>query len=559
MIDTIRVALAQINSVVGDLTGNAQKISESTINAKSNGADLIVFPELALTGYPPEDLLVRRAFIRRCAETLENLAEGIEGITAIVGAPVMRNNNLLNSAVVLGGANVKSVISKTELPNYGVFDERRYFTTGVNGPLIKIGAALIGVSICEDIWVENRLLDEQARGGANLLVNISSSPYRLGAGATRIKIVTDHCKRLSIPMAYCNIVGGQDELVFDGASFICGPDGEITDTARSFIEDLLMADIAVNSGDANGRDVIELAAGTEGKTAIPDVERIKITDENEEVYSALTLGTRDYVNKNGFREVVIALSGGIDSALTTAVAVDALGPERVHVVFMPSPYSSQQSLDDALQISENLGLNMMNLPIGDLMEGFDNTLADAFAGYEKNVTEENIQARIRGALVMALSNKFGWLTLTTGNKSEIAVGYCTLYGDTVGGFAVIKDVFKTKVFHLCEWRNEKAGYDLIPQTIIDKPPSAELKPDQKDSDSLPPYDVLDHILFEYIEQEKSVEEIEQGGYDHQLVLRVVSMVDGNEYKRRQGPIGVKITPKAFGRDRRFPITCKYRD
>lgn len=555
-----RIALAQINPVVGDLEGNAQLIIERTAKAREAGAGLVVFPEMALCGYPPEDLLIRPRFVARCARQMEKIAQRTEEATVILGAPVERNG-LFNAACVLAGGGVRAEIFKKELPNYGVFDERRYFTPGDGGPLIKTGPAIIGITVCEDIWVENGLVENQAARGANLLVNISASPFRLEVDKTRTGIGSRLARRHNTPLAYCNIVGGQDELVFDGRSFITGPDGNVSAFAGGFCEDLLIADVPLR--EPAGRadvDVIDLGAPAVAASGpVPDQTRRPIENENEEIYQAITLGTRDYVEKNGFREVVVALSGGIDSAMTTAIAVDALGPDRVHVVAMPSPHSSEGSVKDSEKLAENLGLSMMTLPIGDIMESYDRTLAGAFAGRDKDIAEENIQARIRGALVMALSNKFGWLTLATGNKSEIAMGYCTLYGDMAGGFAVIKDVFKTRVYAMSRWRNEKAGYDLIPDAIITKEPSAELRPDQKDSDSLPPYGELDPILEAYIERDLSVEEIVASGAGRDLALRVVKAVDKNEYKRRQGPIGVKITPKAFGRDRRHPITCRYVD
>ncbi|VAX16698.1 NAD synthetase / Glutamine amidotransferase chain of NAD synthetase, partial [hydrothermal vent metagenome] len=387
-------------------------------------------------------------------------------------------------------------------------------------------------------------------------------PYRLGAGGARHTLVAGHAKRLKTPLAYCNLVGGQDELVFDGGSFVMDANGEVTASAEYFREDILIADITLKKHPAARRDVIELGPGIKEKPETPVKKRRGALSEDEEVYEALTLGVRDYAGKNGFDTAVIALSGGVDSALTTAIAVDALGPDRVKTVYMPSPYSSPESESDAKRLTDGLssnGVEMMTLPIGGAMKEYDKALADVFKEGEPGLAEENIQARIRGAMLMALSNKFGWLVLTTGNKSEIAVGYCTLYGDTVGGFAVIKDLFKTRVYRLCRWRNKKAEKDIIPQSIINKPPSAELRPGQLDTDSLPPYDLLDPILAEYIERDKNIDEIRKLGYSRRLVIDIIKMVDASEYKRRQGPLGVKITPKAFGRDRRTPVTCRFTD
>jgi len=567
MTGNIRIALAQINPTVGDFKGNTSMIAKTAAAARKMGADIAIFPELAVTGYPPEDLLLRPAFIRRCSDAVAQLAKMTDGIVVVAGAPV-KENRIYNAAAVLAGGKVAGVIMKNELPNYGVFDERRYFSSGDNGPLIKIGDALIGVSICEDIWVENDILRSQVADGANLLLNLSSSPYRLGAGGERHTLVAGHAKKLNTPLAYCNLVGGQDELVFDGGSFVTDANGEVTASAEYFREDILIADIilkkhpAARHPTAVGRDIIELAPSLKEKPETPAVNRRKALSEDEEVYEALTLGVRDYACKNGFDTAVIALSGGVDSALTTAIAVDALGPERVKTVYMPSPYSSPESKSDAKRLTDGLqsgGVEMMTLPIGGAMNEYDKALAGVFKGGEPGLAEENIQARIRGAMLMALSNKFGWLVLTTGNKSEIAVGYCTLYGDTVGGFAVLKDLFKTRVYRLCRWRNAKAGIDIIPQSIIEKPPSAELRPGQLDTDSLPPYDLLDPILAEYIEHDKNIDEIRKLGYGRRLVIDVIRMVDASEYKRRQGPLGVKITPKAFGRDRRTPVTCRFTD
>jgi len=557
---TLRIALAQVNPTVGDLAGNRDLALENIERATKAGADLVVFPELMVSGYPPEDLLTRPSFIRKTAATVAEIARGVTECAVLIGAPMEAGGRVRNAACVLSGGKLAGVIYKTELPNYGVFDERRYFEPGANGPLLKIGDAFIGITICEDIWVGDALPSHQVKDGANLLVNLSGSPYRVKVSDTRQSIVSGIARKLGAPFVYCNLVGGQDELVFDGRSFIAEEGGGIVVTASAFAEDLLIADIEIAAPKHPlGRKVLELPTAQRDKPPIEVAARKSVLSEDEEIYEALTLGVHDYIEKNGFKDVVIALSGGIDSALTCAIAVDAIGPERVHVVSLPSPYSSEGSVSDARLMAENFGLSMISLPIQEPMNAFDATLEDVFKGREKDIAEENIQARIRGALVMALSNKFGWLVLTTGNKSEIAVGYCTLYGDMAGGFALIKDVFKTRVYSLCRWRNLKAGRDIIPLSIIEKEPSAELSPGQKDTDSLPPYDVLDPILEAYIEHDKNIDEIENLGYSRQLASRVIRMVDASEYKRRQGPIGVKITSKAFGRDRRHPITCKYID
>ncbi len=559
MTTSIRVALAQANPIVGDVSGSINLALSFITKADAAGADIVIFPELMVSGYPPEDLLTRKRFINRCENAIKTIADAtLNGPAALIGAPVVDNGVLKNTACILAGGKWQGSIFKQELPNYGVFDEQRYFEPGANGPLVKIGPAVAGVTICEDIWVENNILCDQAKCGANLSINISGSPYWVDAHPARKNIVERNARRFKTPFVYCNLVGGQDELVFDGRSFVCDENGEVVALAEAFSEDLLVIDINVNETRLSiKRETIDISVRQSPKPPVPIVKRHEITSENEEIYEAIALGLKDYVDKNGFKTVVVASSGGIDSALTLVIAVDALGPSRVRSVSMPSPYSSEGSVTDANKLSENLGVEMISMPIGDLMDVYDKTLENVFKDREKDITEENIQARIRGALIMALSNKFGWLVLSTGNKSEIAVGYCTLYGDMAGGFAVIKDLLKTRVYDLCRWRNEKEGRDLIPQSIIAKEPSAELRPDQRDTDSLPEYSLLDPILKEYIEKNRDVDEIEKLGYSRQLVAHIATMVDRNEYKRRQGPMGVKITVKAFGKDRRRPVTCKF--
>ena len=555
---TFRLAMAQINPVAGDLERNTGLILDGISKAAQMGADLAVFPELSVSGYPPEDLLLRPSFIRRCREALERIAAQTRGTAAIVGAPVAHGGSLKNAAAILAGGKVAGFIAKTELPNYGVFDEKRYFTPGANGPLISIGSALVGVTICEDIWTSDAITARQAADGANLLVNISASPYREGALEARMRLVSQTARRHKIAFAYCNITGGQDELIFDGRSFVTGQDGSQTAAMAAFEEDFLLVDIpGLSPGGSAGREVIAITSGSASKPPIAEKPRAPIAGPDEEVYMALALGVKDYIGKNRFPGAIVALSGGIDSALTCAIAVDALGPQRVMGLLMPSPFSSRGSVDDAAKLAANLGIKTATLPIGEAMETYDRILSDVFRGRPKDVAEENIQARIRGNLVMAISNKTGMLALTTGNKSETAMGYCTLYGDMAGGLAVIKDVYKMKVYALSRWRNQKAGRDLIPRESIEKEPSAELRPGQKDTDSLPPYDVLDPILRDYIEGGLDADQIAAKGADPALVARIIRMVDMNEYKRRQGPIGLKITEKAFGRDRRLPITCRY--
>ncbi|VAX19784.1 NAD synthetase / Glutamine amidotransferase chain of NAD synthetase [hydrothermal vent metagenome] len=558
MTSPLRLALAQVNPTVGDLKGNTDIILSCIDKAKAQGADLVVFPELCITGYPPEDLLIRKAFIKKTGEAVDEIASSADGLTVIVGAPVF-DGGLRNAALILADGKWLGSIYKKELPNYGVFDEKRYFTPGDNGPLVKIGEHVVGVTICEDIWVANDIVRRQVEDGAGLLVNIAGSPYRVDAGRVRGEIAAALAKKHNVPFAYVNIVGGQDELVFDGRSFLMGKGAIALETLAAFEEDILVVDVnARGSGPGDARMVIKAAQSGEPKPATRKRKPHSIENENEEIYKAITLGTRDYVNKNGFKGALIALSGGIDSALVLALAVDALGPRRVHALSMPSPYSSQGSIEDARKLADNLGVKMESIPIDGLIAQYDKALSHALRGRDKDTTEENIQARIRGALIMALSNKFGCLVLATGNKSELATGYCTLYGDMAGGFAVIKDLFKTKVYDLCRWRNKQAGYDIIPKEIIEKEPSAELKPDQKDTDSLPAYETLDPILKAYIERGNDVDEIVEMGYSGDLVLEVMEMVDRNEYKRRQGPVGVKITVRAFGRDWRLPITNQFK-
>ena len=526
MPDDLRIALAQMNAVVGDIDGNAARVEQLAAEARDAGAQLVVFPELTLTGYPPEDLLLKRSFLRRAQAALEGLETG--GITAIVGWPEQADGRVHNAAAVVAGGQVRAVYRKLLLPNYGVFDERRWFEPGSGPVVVDVAGTPVGITVCEDIWAPEPTA-ATAVAGARVVVNLSASPYQHGKGMERERMIVELARDNNVTMAFCNLVGGQDELVFDGHSLIVAPGGDVIARGPQFDEALVLA----------------------GQVADP-------LPPEEEVYRALVTGVRDYVAKNGFERVVIASSGGIDSALTVLVAVDALGPERVVTVTMPSRYSSEGTRSDARTISENLGVELYELSIEDATAAYDELLADAFAGREPDLTEENLQARVRGNIVMALSNKFGWLVLTTGNKSEMSVGYATLYGDMAGGFAVLKDVFKQWVYRLVRWRNERAGRELVPSSVLERPPSAELRHEQRDDQSLPPYDVLDAILEGYVENDLDATELVARGLPEEDVARVVRMVDLAEYKRRQAPPGVKISPKAFGRDRRLPITNRWR-
>jgi NAD+ synthase (glutamine-hydrolysing) len=579
----IRLALAQIDPTVGDIEGNVRLISESIQRARDGGAQLVILPELCLSGYPPEDLLLRRDFLEAVRQGLATIAAEVEGLVALVGFPerVDRPADELehfdplidpppppayNSLAVLAGGEVRAVYRKCDLPNYGVFDERRYFQPGSEPALIMVDGALVGLTVCEDIWHPGFPESNEVAAGAHLVVNSSASPYHRGKGRAREAMIADRARSNGAAFALCNIVGGQDELVFDGASVVIGPDGETLARAAQFEPELLLCDLMVPaSGDSSdgagaARDVPILAELTSEARPEGDLEpRLAepLADEEGEVYGALTLGLRDYVEKNGFERVVIALSGGIDSALVALIAVDALGPDRVSVVVMPSPNSADATQADARTIAANLGVELIEISIAEAMEAYAEALAPSFEGAEPGLAEENIQARIRGNLVMALSNKFGWLVLTTGNKSEMSVGYATLYGDMAGGFAVIKDIFKLLVYRLVRWRNEREGSELVPASVLDRPPSAELRPDQQDEDSLPPYETLDRILEAYVERDEGVETLVAEGLPEETVLEVIRLVDRAEYKRRQAPPGIRVSTKAFGRDRRLPITNRF--
>jgi NAD+ synthase (glutamine-hydrolysing) len=558
----LRLGLAQLNPTVGDIPGNAALAQEWIERARDRGADLVLLPELLISGYPPEDLLLKQHFVDAAEAAVAELAASIEGIVALVGCP-WRDPSLHNGLAVLASGRVQTVYRKVLLPNYGVFDERRYFEPGPGAELIEVGGVRIGLTICEDVWLPGPPTSTEALAGAALILNASASPYHRGKGHDREGMVAERAQENGIAMALCNTVGGQDELVFDGHSVIVDSDGRTVARAAQFVEELLLCDLELPIGAPESAEPARApstaslpAAGTAGREPIEPV-RADWLEDSAEVYAALRLGLSDYVTKNGFTHAVLGLSGGIDSALVALLAADALGAEQVTCVIMPSPYSSAGTQHDARMVAAHLGCEVIEVPIATMMASYEQALAPAFAGTRPGVAEENIQARIRGNIVMALSNKFGWLPLTTGNKSELSVGYATLYGDMAGGFAVIKDVPKTLVYELVRYRNEIEGRDLVPRSAIERAPSAELRPDQLDSDALPPYEVLDRALEEYVERDGSRESLVAAGIDATTADRVIQLVDRAEYKRRQAPPGVKITPKAFGRDRRLPITNRF--
>ncbi|HAZ31832.1 MAG TPA: NAD+ synthase [Dehalococcoidia bacterium] len=559
-----RIGLAQVNCTVGDLEGNTAKILHYIERARAMQVDLVCFPEMAITGCPPEDLLLKPEFITGNLKKLDVIVRQSPAIAVVVGF-VDSRDGLYNAAAVAYDGKLCGIYHKTCLPNYGVFDENRYFQPGTEAPIFVISGVSIGVNISEDIWYPTGPASRQASAGAELIVNISASPYHAGKRGLRERMLADRASEDAVILAYLNLVGGQDELVFDGGSMLLDGRGEAIARAKQFEEDFVVADLDIVSQEAHTR-VWSLGSGV----PLPDsrlstldsrlfpARSVESYDPVGEIYAALVLGTRDYIHKNGFYRVLVGLSGGVDSSLVAAIAVDALGPENVSGVSMPSRYSSEGSRIDAQLLSENLGIEMRVIPIEEAMDGYLSMLAGSFAGTQEGIAEENLQARIRGNILMALSNKFGWLVLTTGNKSEIACGYCTLYGDTAGGFAVIKDVLKTLVYELARHKNSSAAKEIIPRHVIEKEPSAELRPGQRDVDSLPPYEVLDPILEAYVEEDKSLDQIVALGFDRELVQRVISLVDRSEFKRRQLPPGIKITPRAFGKDRRLPITNRYR-
>ena len=588
---TLRIAMAQINPTVGDIVGNTRLIKRWIKEARKAKADVVAFPELALTGYPPEDLLLKSQFITDNLRALDEIAKGCKDLMVVVGyagrgdAHSLRVRHsvvpagehvLSNAAAILCEGRVVASYSKWMLPNYGVFDESRYFSPGRKTPLIILRGVTVAVNICEDIWYPEGPTRVQAAAGAEVIVNINASPFHCGKSRVREQMLATRARENGVVLTYTNVVGGQDELVFDGNSVILDHQGEVIARGKAFEEDFIVADLNL--------EAVARARRTQGQkklsprrsaaaveicvASLPAVPKVRVRavpdlvaglDPLEEVYQALTLGVRDYVRKNGFTRVMIGLSGGVDSALTAVLAVDALGPENVWGLFMPSPYTSGDSYEDVAELGKRLSISVRTIPITTLFDTYRHSLAETFEGCAPDTTEENLQARIRGSLLMAFSNKFGHLVLTTGNKSEMSVGYATLYGDMAGGFAAIKDVPKTMVYDLAKLRNRRGATPAIPKRTLDRPPTAELRPNQKDEDSLPPYEILDPILQAYVEEDRSLEEIVEAGYDRATVACVIALVDGSEYKRRQAPIGIKITHRALGKDRRMPITNGYRN
>jgi NAD+ synthase (glutamine-hydrolysing) len=586
---TFRIAMVQMNPTVGDLDGNVRRITNWLEEAKKAKPDLVAFPELAITGYPPEDLLLKPQFVADNRRALSHVIRACRDCVAVVGyvgqgplsglretaSAVLSagRHELWNAAAVIADRRLAMTYAKWYLPNYGVFDESRYFNPGRRLPLLTVNGTVVGVNICEDIWLPEGPTRRQANAGAEVIVNINASPFHVGKSRSREEMLATRARDNRVIVTYTNTVGGQDELIFDGNSVVLDHTGEAIARAKAFEEDLLVVDLNVESV-ARTRAAAARARGVAGKAVAVDrvvvkgrasMKRIRcvpsmvpLADPLDEVYRALTLGVRDYVKKNGFKQVVIGLSGGIDSALTAVLAVDALGPDNVLGVFMPSPYTARESREDTRELARRLKIQVKTLPITPVFRSYLQTLKSTFRGRTADTTEENIQARIRGNLLMALSNKFGHLVLTTGNKSEMSVGYATLYGDMAGGFAVIKDVPKTMVYELARRRNRESMQAVIPKRILDRPPTAELRLNQKDEDSLPPYPVLDPILKAYVEDDRSVDEMVEMGFARKTVLRVVSLVDRSEYKRRQAPVGIKITHRGLGKDRRMPITNGYR-
>ena len=557
----IRIAQAQINSVVGDFAHNKEKILKYINIAKDRGADMVVFPELSVCGYPPEDLLLKPGFLEANMQTVDELKRDVSGITAIVGYADRDNGDAYNAAAIIQDGEILGVYHKMELPNYGVFDEKRYFKEGTRCIALKLKDAFIVPTICEDIWIKGDMPERFSREiGADMILNISASPFYAGKFQLRIDIGRGFASRVGAPLFFTNLVGAQDELVFDGGSFVIDPAGDLISCARRFCEQLLFTDIEVKGKgkkDVKGTQFIELTDHTRHTQVSAHYYLADKLTPLEEIYHALVLGTRDYVIKNGFKKVLIGLSGGIDSSLVAVIAVDALGKENVIGVTMPSQYTSSETLGDAERLAKGLDIELIRLEIRPIYDAYLNILKKVFDTSVHTIAHENLQARIRGNLLMAISNRFGYLVLTTGNKSEIAVGYCTLYGDTAGGFAVIKDLPKMMVYELARYANLIWAREIIPESVINRAPSAELRPNQKDEDSLPPYPVLDRIIHAYVEEDKDIDQIIKQGLDPELVRDVIRMIDRNEYKRRQSPPGVKITSKAFGRDWKFPITNRY--
>ncbi|HOB47409.1 MAG TPA: NAD+ synthase [Zoogloea sp.] len=534
----LTVAVAQLNCVVGDLSGNARRILDAVTQAKAAGADVVLTPELALCGYPPEDLLLRPAFLQACADELAALAVQVQGVTVLVGYPAVQGGSRYNAAAVIRDGRVIATYFKHRLPNYEVFDEERYFEPGLDACVFDLKGVKVGVNICADVW-ESGAAEVARNAGAELLLVLNASPFHMNKQQLRYEVMRERIADTGLPVVYCNLVGGQDELVFDGGSFALDGEGVLAWQGAMFAEEL---------------SILHFADGVWQERALPTAR-----PEEADVYDALVLGVRDYLGKNGFPGALIGLSGGVDSALTLAIAVDALGADKVRAVMMPSPYTAQMSLDDSREMVRRIGVRYDEIAIAPAMKTFAEMLAPQFVGLPEDTTEENLQSRIRGMLLMALSNKTGAIVLTTGNKSEMATGYATLYGDMAGGFAVIKDIYKTFVYRLCAWRNAQPGGPVIPDNILTRPPSAELKPDQCDQDSLPPYEVLDAIIAAYMEEDLSPREMVARGYPETDVYRTVAMLKRNEYKRRQAPPGVRVTQRGFGKDWRYPITSRYRD
>ena len=574
----LRIAMAQINTTVGDFDGNVKKILGAIDTARNLKADIVTLPELAVCAYPPEDLLFKPQFIQANLQSLQKIVEASQGITVVVGY-VDSDGDIYNAAALISDGKLVGNYHKMYLPNYGVFDENRYFRAGSECPVYVINGIGIGINICEDIWYEAGPATVQAYAGAEVIINISASPYHAGKGESREKMIATRATDNVAIFAYNNLVGGQDELVFDGHSLLIDERGNMITRGKQFEEDFIVADLDIEAvfrarlhdprwrkespliGKTGWQQTKTIVSQTPSNGPKPPLKPRHITalDPAAEVYQALVLGTRDYIHKNGFQKVVIGLSGGVDSAIVATIAVDALGKDNVIGISMPSRYSSTGSVTDTQKLTQNLGITLKTIPIEKPFQAYLDTLAESFAGVKPDIAEENLQARVRGNLLMALSNKFGWLVLTTGNKSEMATGYTTLYGDMAGGFAVIKDVPKTLVYKITKYRNALAGFDLIPAAIIEKPPSAELRPEQKDSDSLPVYEILDAILTAYVEDDKSVDQIVALGFDKAIVQKAAKLVDRSEYKRRQAPPGVKITSRAFGRDRRLPLTSLFKE